>query len=767
MLERLLQISITVTVSVGGCILGLGERDGTFSLMIMVCAFLSLAVTDIARKFVLHTTASNLLTAAATGYFLFQLTQSGGGRDTLVLVSHLLVLLEILIFFRAKTVYTYWLLILLSFQQVVLTAAFPQPMMFGGMIFLYFLAVFTSVYLLAAFRRQQEMIRLEHPSLSWYQPLPRISTSVLKRENIGMFLPRHWFRGLLSLLATAILFGTVGFLFCPRAASATFRTPGNERAEVGFSDSIRLGGLGELLQNHSELFRVRLFHFSESRTQGEMFSASEMPDRLYLRGAVLNVYERGNWRCSRFRWGINPSLGRRRFLGMYPDDRRIYPPPRNMPLERLTWMDFQCDAGTGRDAFAVWPFYGIPRVTERQIVFNPELERLENRSRFSGLGSDYSLLTPALHERTQVSLIPCMDETPAAPFMQLPPPEELPTLFQKAEEWHATLLQRKPDATPHDLAVEFAHRFQISSTFRYSLKPQPRNPDLDPIEDFMKNHPVGHCEYFASALVLMLRSRGVPARVVVGLLTDEIQSPGNFFIVRQSHAHSWVEVKLERDAIPEALLRDSTWRESDWRYGGWLRLDPTPTISLDDAGISGVVDRAFRWLDTMESLWNTYVLRLNRSQQQDSLYAPVRRFFHRLFYSGTSAQWQLKIREWMKAHTGSLRDGFLTLLFSAAVLVAVGVPLFFLGRRWSVRHRHAVARRKRHDPRKHHVAFYLKLERDLARKGYHRTNSQTSLEFIHAVPEGPYDEMVEKYYAIRFGHQEEQNPPHEKGGETH
>ena len=54
-------------------------------------------------------------------------------------------------------------------------------------------------------------------------------------------------------------------------------------------------------------------------------------------------------------------------------------------------------------------------------------------------------------------------------------------------------------------------RYLHSPRFSYTLAQQRRDPDLDPVEDFIRNNPRGHCEYFASALALMLRSQGIPA----------------------------------------------------------------------------------------------------------------------------------------------------------------------------------------------------------------------------------------------------------------
>ena len=77
---------------------------------------------------------------------------------------------------------------------------------------------------------------------------------------------------------------------------------------------------------------------------------------------------------------------------------------------------------------------------------------------------------------------------------------------------------------------------------------------IDAIEDFVSNNPRGHCEYFATALALMLRSEGIPSRVVLGYRCDEWDPATQSFQVRQLHAHAWVEAYLAAERIPDALL---------------------------------------------------------------------------------------------------------------------------------------------------------------------------------------------------------------------
>ncbi|MEZ4311829.1 MAG: transglutaminaseTgpA domain-containing protein [Polyangiaceae bacterium] len=105
---------------------------------------------------------------------------------------------------------------------------------------------------------------------------------------------------------------------------------------------------------------------------------------------------------------------------------------------------------------------------------------------------------------------------------------------------------------PEERVFALARHLEEHGT--YSLN-YARGPG-DPILDFLREHPQGHCEYFASAMAMLARSAGIPARVVAGYRVAERNELGGYSIVRQKNAHAWVEVYIEGK--------------------GWITVDPTP-----------------------------------------------------------------------------------------------------------------------------------------------------------------------------------------------
>lgn len=115
---------------------------------------------------------------------------------------------------------------------------------------------------------------------------------------------------------------------------------------------------------------------------------------------------------------------------------------------------------------------------------------------------------------------------------------QLPELDPRVAELAATLAPGADDAR---VIVAAALRTLASG---YTYDPEPPVPGADPLTWFLFEARAGHCEYFASALAVLLRARGVPARLATGFYTDEPSTSGGYYAVRRGHAHAWVEVPV-------------------------------------------------------------------------------------------------------------------------------------------------------------------------------------------------------------------------------
>ncbi|MEM9553886.1 MAG: DUF3488 and transglutaminase-like domain-containing protein [Acidobacteriota bacterium] len=119
---------------------------------------------------------------------------------------------------------------------------------------------------------------------------------------------------------------------------------------------------------------------------------------------------------------------------------------------------------------------------------------------------------------------------------------------------------------------------------------------LNPIEDFLFTYRSGHCEYFATAMVLMLRAEGIPARFVTGFLGAEQNRLEGFYVVRQRNAHAWVEA----------------WTDD----GGWRVYDPTPPEGRPGARADSLRLLAQQLWDFIAFRWDRYVLTYGAEDQR-------------------------------------------------------------------------------------------------------------------------------------------------------
>jgi transglutaminase-like putative cysteine protease len=137
--------------------------------------------------------------------------------------------------------------------------------------------------------------------------------------------------------------------------------------------------------------------------------------------------------------------------------------------------------------------------------------------------------------------------------------------------------------------AEKARRIEqhLATSYQYTLD-LVGSQSANPVDDFLFRTRRGHCEYFASAMVLMLRSQGIPARFATGYLGGEYSPFEDYVVVRQSDAHAWVE----------AYLPDQ----------GWTTFDPTPVDGRPVSGSSGLVSLMSQAYDFLIFRWDRYIL---------------------------------------------------------------------------------------------------------------------------------------------------------------
>ncbi|MBI2931938.1 MAG: DUF3488 domain-containing protein [Planctomycetes bacterium] len=281
--------------------------------------------------------------------------------------------------------------------------------------------------------------------------------------------------------------------------------------------------LAAVKRDHRPALKVRVRALSES-------SRYVPGEALYLRAAIYQRYEQGRWNTA-----VDPEP-------LTADEEGWIRPPANADSRDEVHQTL---------VTAEWPGGIVPAIAEPsrlkwpQAAYDPAgLFFIADRAADPIELEVVSNYVPATAEQEARALAP----SPHPSSLALPP--GLPRLRDKAIEI------ARDHATAVDTIAALRRWLSDEAGLAYSLDAFQVPPETDPTEHFVFAGRKGTCLHFASALALMCRAAGIPARLVTGYHATEYDSDTQEYEVRRSDAHAWVEV---------AFLGH-----------GWIRFDPTP-----------------------------------------------------------------------------------------------------------------------------------------------------------------------------------------------
>jgi hypothetical protein len=188
----------------------------------------------------------------------------------------------------------------------------------------------------------------------------------------------------------------------------------------------------------------------------------------------------------------------------------------------------------------------------------------------------------------------------------------------------------------------------LRKNYAYTLE-LPSTEVPDPIANFLFNRRRGHCEYFASAMAVMLRSIGIPSRLVDGFQSGTYNPISDLYVIRASDAHSWVE----------AFLPDR----------GWTVFDPTPPgVRVRQETL---LSRMALYLDAADTFWQEWVMSYDLGHQVGlamGLEEKIRPLRWLWADPGVRlAEWKRSIEAWLKRYGA----GFLVLIFAVGLAIPI------------------------------------------------------------------------------------------------
>ncbi len=646
-LQRWLQFQTALLAVLGGAFLLLTGDRSWFPYALGASALVALVVTDWYGWIKIPRTVGNLAALCSVAWTFREFWRLAHDREAqLLTISHMLIYLQVVLVFQVKSRRVHWQLLVLSVLQVVVSAALTLGPQFGLLLMVY-LAVAIGCMLLLCYQRE---VIDENPSpgspgkspVSLHRLLdpPRLRTSDARQQQLEHWVRAPWLvQSVLMFTVASIAFACVFFFTAPRLTDAQWQSARGRTATSGFSGEVILKTKGRIRLSDQPVMRV---NFINPATQRSISLVSEP----YFHGQVLTNYIQDEYGS---RWTFKPAYQ------MVTNSTRLHLRQEVRPGD-LMRQEVVLEATNSPVLFAMMPVKVLPETSGiKEFHQSPRLVRTGNEDQLSPKNEfRYVLGTLAIRNGRQLHAVPHFNPggSPQETFYLNAEREDLqqfdaqrfPGLKQAADEIIQTQgLQDKPALIR---AIALRNYLYASGLFQYSLdlddSPALReqSPPLDPLEDFAVNRRRGHCEYFASALIMLLRSQGIPARMVVGYKGGDWNALGQYYLVRQRHAHAWVEVLLPPEEVPPEEIAGKPSGG-----GAWYRLDATPasneTVTEADREAGNIAEV----IDYVDYLWRDYVLGLNAGRQ-DTVLDPLTNHSRALFAVGFDATaWQ----SWAKA----------------------------------------------------------------------------------------------------------------------
>lgn len=605
-------------------------------------------------------------------YPLDALWISGGFMESTVRLLVLFVGLKLLIAERPRD---YFYVGLLSFFQL-LTAS----MYLAGLAYLAVLALFLGLAATAY---------MAHQLRRGWREAPR----VVAPADVRTGLPRRLLRLGTGLTTGVLLAAAALFLALPRPQASTGGWV-DDGTTVGFSPEVNLGKTGALTEDPTPVMRV------ESLDGGPLIGR-------YWRAVTLFHFDGVRWTAPGVRSRpLNGAVG-----GVWPGHgRRIGEGFRLKYRVRLEPLPTDALFLAGKPEQIRGSFSGL-HVSDVDTIQVAELQPGPVVYEATAWLPDRQTLQPT-------DVIELFSERFQSRYLQLPEYDaRIPELIDEVTaEAEAPL--RKAEALEAHLRTAYGYTLDL-----------PARERADPLAHFLFDRREGHCEYFATAMALMLRVEGIPSRIVNGFAGGVRNPLSGGYLLRSNDAHSWVEAYIPG-------------------YG-WLEFDPTPPAPPSALGPWAADVQS--WWESAQATWAEWVVGYD-SLRQVELAKSFRDWVRDALLWVLGAIDSISTAAAEASGLAWMADGVAYLFWALPFVLAYAA---WRSRTWwfGLRRRRRVkaGRGKPNDVR----ALYEQALRALERRGFERDRAQTAEEFERSVSESAARELLSRitaaYNAARFG----------------
>ncbi len=613
-----------------------------------------------------------------------------GARLGVSALAHLIVFLAAVKLLQQKKDRDWVFLYLISFFEILLAAGLSFSPVFLLSLSIYMLCGLTTIVAFEIHKSKRGMAEAETrllvaPDSGIFKNARRYSKRSVEARRLPVVA--------VVLFVLIFVLALPLFLLAPRSGAAMLSRGGSALTNfIGFSENVTLGAIGSLKRDNATVMRVRL----DDAPNGREFR---------WRGVALDEFTGQGWRKS----------AAARHTSELSKERGFYQLGTTESLHRLTTQTIFLEPIESPVLFAA------PRPVAIQGDFS--FVRMDGEGSVQARRREFErVVYKALSDTTSpdVTLLRT-DATPYPPSFEryAEPPRWLdPRIAALANAMvvNAHARNRYDEAR----AIES----QLQSEYGYSLDMKAGGPD--PLSDFLFNVKTGHCEYFSTAMAVMLRTRGIATRVVNGFLPGEYNEAAGAYTVRQSDAHSWVEVYF-----PET--------------NSWVTFDPTPAAGRTEPLRAGITGQIEKYAEALELMWFQYVVGYDKEEQR-TLATSLRN--HLFDYQHFLVRTVTRVRNVIILHS-----------FALLIIGLSGLAAFLF---WQA------ARRVRRlgwrqglqvwppgaEGETSGVEFYERFIKLLETQGVRRESHQTPLEFADTLGLNEAQAITAAYNRVRFGRME-------------
>ena len=654
-----------------------GELDLTMTILTGVCMALAVFIPE---RYQEHPRLRSLGVFASLTLLGVQLTRAASGGDLLQLAVEFAAALQVIRVATRRGAAHDQQIILLALLHLV-----AGTVLGGGLAYALslvgFLVIAPGALVLSHLRREVEGNYRQGARDRTGLPVdvPRI----LRSRRV---ISRGFLLVTCSLSIPVFVFTALLFLLFPRVGlSLLLLNHSRSSRMIGFSTRVDLGSVGKLRSDPTIAMRVHLLDTPAA-------PASRLA--LYLRGTSFDRYDGAAWARTRPLHQAAPQDGNyvwttgvpRGAMAMTIDLEPINPPIVFLPADAVGFQVMESTEGFSAKN---------PKIT---VASDGEYkyERVEER------GLQYGVY----RGRSRAGLLAAADMDR---YLQVPAAIEDP-IRNLARQWAGSLTEDR------DLARTVEDH--LRTEYRYDLD-SPSGAAAQPLLHFLFVSKAGHCEFYSTAMAMLLRTLGVPTRNVTGFIGGTYNRFGDFYAVRQGDAHSWVEVYLDGQ--------------------GWVRYDPTPpSSSAPRSELTGMLAFLRDIVEAAAQRWSRHVIGYDLDQQIELFRSVKQRY-----------------RDWGGQDIARRARPYAPVL----VGVVAGGLLYFAWRKIRIGRGRARPQLLDGQPAAvmRVVALYRQLEDVLRNLGIGRPSSTPPLAHAQALHElrhptaGEVLALTEIYLAVRFG----------------